>query len=285
VQYRLIAIDLDGTLLGADQVVSDEDAAAINSVSATGSIVVPCTGRGWCESAPYLKNLAAIARGVYNSGAVVAGISDRHIRNSVAISPLLVKDLVRLLGGMLETVMLYQDASLSGREYLVCGEGDLTEEMRHWFDRNGIRARRPVDPTEDDLQHTLRIRLVAIGEHGFGIEEAVRERFGDRVELHCFAGLPGADRSKARFMVEVFAAGVNKWRGVKWLARQHGIADDLVAVIGDEINDLAMLKHAGLGVAMGNASPPAKAAADRITLSHTENGVAYALQQMLDGHR
>ena len=56
-----------------------------------------------------------------------------------------------------------------------------------------------------------------------------------------------------------------------------------MAVIGDEVNDLAMLEHAGLAVAMANAVDPAKALAHRHTLSNHEDGVAHAIRHMLDG--
>lgn len=126
--------------------------------------------------------------------------------------------------------------------------------------------------------------MVAIGAHGFDLEKRLTHHFGDQINMHCFAGVPGADKSKARFMVEIFAADVDKWRGIQWLAKQHGIANDQIAAVGDEVNDLPMLRRAGLGVAMGNATDSAKVAADRVTLSHSEHGVAYALRQMLEGH-
>jgi hydroxymethylpyrimidine pyrophosphatase-like HAD family hydrolase len=283
-KYRLVAIDLDGTLLGPDQRVREADAEAIAAACDAGTIVVPCTGRGWRESAPYLQRVGGFEQGVFNSGAIVARMADGGTMNAAGIDADLASQLVDHLSAMPEAVMVYQDANRSGTDYLISGPGPLTDEMQQWFANNDLRVRRVIDPTPDDLRHTLRISLVAIGEHGFDLEKDLAARFGKRIERHCFAGVPGADRSKARFMVEVFAAGVDKWRGVKWLAGQRGIADHEIAAIGDEINDLALLKQAGLGVAMGNASPPAKAAADRLTLSYEAHGVAHALHQMLEGN-
>lgn len=282
-RYRLIALDLDGTLLGRDQKVSREDAAAIDEVQAAGAIVVPCTGRSWRESAPYLSNISALDHGVFNTGAMVARMTTGEPLNSAAFDPRLALEVVEFLSQMPEAVLVFQDFGQTHCDYLVCGRGALTDETQQWFEANQLQARHVMHPRHEDLHHSLRISMVAIGAHGFEIEKRVARQFDGRISLHCFAGVPDADESKARFMVEIFAADVNKWRGIKWLATQYGIPDHEIAAVGDEVNDLPMLKHAGLGVAMGNAISPAKAVADRITLNHDAHGVAYALRQMLDG--
>ena len=280
-KYRLIAVDLDGTLLGHEQKVRREDAAAIADIQAAGAIVVPCTGRSWRESAPYLSDIFALDHGVFNTGAMVARMTTGESLNSAESEPCLAMELVEFLGQMPEAVLVFQNASQTNCDYLVCGRGKLTTETQR-FEANHLKTHHIAHPKLDDLHHSLRISIVAIGAHGFEIEHKVASHFGDRISLHCFAGVPDADQSKARFMVEIFAAEVNKWRGIRWLATQHGIADHKIAAIGDEINDLPMLKNAGLGVAMGNAIDPAKAVADRVTLTHEAHGVAFAMRQMLD---
>ena len=66
------------------------------------------------------------------------------------------------------------------------------------------------------------------------------------------------------FMCELIPAGVSKWTAVRRLASQWGIADGEICAVGDDVNDIPMIRSAGLGVAMGNAVPEVKAAADRI---------------------
>ena len=282
-KYRLIALDLDGTLLGPDHRVSAANRAAIADAQAAGALVVPCTGRGWRESLTSLEGVPGLTVGIFNTGGAVVEIDSGRAVDLAAFEPHLVLELIEFLRDLPEAVLVYQEHGQTGRDYLVTGDGAITDNTRRWFEMNDIRFHEDRHPTADDLHHSVRVGVVATGQRAFDVEQQVVERFGDRISLHCFAGVPTTSTEDAVFIVEIFALGVNKWRGVSWLAEQHGIPPEAVAAIGDEINDLAMLEHAGLGVAMANAVEPARQAADRHTHSHADDGVAHAIRQMLAG--
>lgn len=282
-KYRLIALDLDGTLLAPDHHVSAENCAAIAEAQAAGTLVVPCTGRGWRESLLSLTGVPGLSVGIFNTGGAVVEIESGKAVDLAAFEPHLVLELVEFLRDLPEAVLVYQEHGQAGRDYLVTGDGKLTDNTQRWFEMNDIRFHENRKPTADDLHHSVRVGVVATGQRAFDVETQVTERFGDRISLHCFAGVPTTAKEDAVFIVEIFAASVNKWRGVSWLARQHGIPSEAVAAIGDEINDLAMLEHAGLGVAMGNAVDRAKAIANQHTHTNADHGVAHAIRQMLDG--
>ena len=284
-KYRLIALDLDGTLLGPDHRVSDANVSAILAAQAAGAMVVPCTGRGWRESVSWIANVTGLEFGVFNTGAVVVDMADGRAIDIADYEPALALELVEFLRDLPDAVLVYQEHSRAGREYLVTGDGQLMDNTRRWFEMNDIRYHQEPHPTQDDLRHCLRVGVVVGSEIAFDVERRVLSHFDQRVDLHCFAGVPTAadpDRDRV-FIVEIFPKGVNKWRGVHWLARQHGIDPAHVATVGDEINDAAMIQHAGLGVAMGNAQPSIKQLADRHTLPHAQDGVAHAIRHMLDG--
>lgn len=284
-KYKLVALDLDGTLLGPDHRVSDANVAAITAAQDAGTLVVPCTGRGWRESVSWIENVTGLTYGVFNTGEVVVDMKDGKAIDVADYESALALQLVEFLRDLPDAVLVYQEHGRAGRDYLVTGDGQLMDNTRRWFDMNDIRYHENAHPTEDDLRHCLRVGVVIGGEQAFEVEKRVNERFGDQVDLHCFAGVPtAADPSRDRvYIVEIFPKGVTKWRGVLWLARQHSIDPAAVATIGDEINDTAMIQHAGLGIAMGNAKPSIKEIAGRQTLSHSEDGVAHAIRQMLDG--
>ena len=84
--------------------------------------------------------------------------------------------------------------------------------------------------------------------------------------------------------MECFAPGVNKWQGIMQVAGPMGITGSQVVAIGDDINDLEMIRNAGLGVAMGNAIAPIKAAARWQAPSNDECGMAEAINRLLNGH-
>ncbi|MEO1235277.1 MAG: HAD-IIB family hydrolase [Planctomycetota bacterium] len=282
-KYRLLALDLDGTLLGPDHRVSPANRAALADAHDAGVAVIPCTGRGWRESLNALADVPNLELGVFNTGAVVVEMDTGHAVDLADLEPHLALELVEFLRDLPEAVLVFQEHGRTGRDFLVTGDGAVTDNTKRWFAMNRLLVEENRHPTPDDLRHSLRVGVVATGRHAFDVEEQVVERFGHRVYLHCFAGVPTAKKEDAVFIVEVFARGVNKWRGLTWIAEQRGIVAHEIAAVGDEINDLAMLREAGLGVAMANAVPAAAEAADVTTASNHDDGVAHAIRQMLDG--
>ena len=84
------------------------------------------------------------------------------------------------------------------------------------------------------------------------------------------------------FMCELAPAGVTKWSAVRRLASQWGIADREICAVGDDVNDIPMIRSAGLGVAMGNAVPEVKAAADRIAPTHDHDGLVEVVSWLFE---
>jgi hypothetical protein len=85
------------------------------------------------------------------------------------------------------------------------------------------------------------------------------------------------------FFIEISPAGITKWSAIQQLAKQWGIEDSEICAVGDDVNDLQMIRAAGLGVAMGNAQPAVKEAADRIAPTHDEDGLAEVVGWLLRG--
>ena len=83
-------------------------------------------------------------------------------------------------------------------------------------------------------------------------------------------------------MCELLPAGVTKWSAIRRLARQWGIGDETICAVGDDVNDIPMIRAAGLGVAMGNALPEVKAAADRIAPSHRTTGWQQVVEWLME---
>jgi len=286
-KYKLLAIDLDGTLLRPGGAVSDAHRNAVDKALDAGLIVVPATGRGWREAQLGLANLGPVYDrldlGVFNTGACIAKVATGE---SVALSdfePRLCLDLVEHLRPMPEAVLVHMDRHLAGVDYLVTGDGELTGNTQRWLTHNDLRHKEIRHPEPDDLHHALRVGLVARGQRAFDVCKDVEQVFAGLISVHAFAGVPTAQGEAAVYIAEVFAAGVNKWVGLEVIMEQHGITPDQVACLGDEINDLAMLQHAGCGIAMGNAVDQAKAVANRITLDNADDGVAHAIDKLLDG--
>lgn len=282
-RYRLIAIDLDGTLLCPEGNVSEENRVALHAAHEAGAMILPCTGRGWRESRRVVASIPDTEVGVFNTGAMVVGLRDGKTYSRTAFEEGLARDLVGLMAEQEEAVLLYTDPGQTGYEYVVTGQGEPTKNTRWWFEHNGLRwaHQQALDPSL--LGHIVRVGSIALAARAKRVVELIRAAFDDRVEAFSFEALQDPGSVEPSHIVECFSAGVTKWRGIDWVARQHGIEADEIAVIGDQINDVPMFEKAGCAVAMGNAIPAIKASAHYHTLRNDEHGVAHAIQNMLDG--
>ncbi len=282
-RYRLIAIDLDGTLLDRRGRVSQTNLDAIAQAQAAGVLVVPCTGRGWRESGAVLAQLPTRGPGVFVSGAMVCDTATGQSIDLAVIEPNLVLALVDFLRHMPEAVLICREPQRCGHDYLVTGDGALTANTQWWFEATGSTVYFKRAVAVEDLHHTLRVGVVAEGGRPLAVAKRVQEAFGDRVFVHCFQAVQTPNPDQEVHVLEVFANGVDKWRGLGRIIQERGILPSQVAAIGDEVNDVAMLRSAGCGVAMANAAESARAVADRVTRSCEEDGVAHAIGQLLAG--
>jgi hydroxymethylpyrimidine pyrophosphatase-like HAD family hydrolase len=284
--YKMIGLDLDGTLLNRRGLISPRNMDALKKARDAGVLVVPCTGRAWCESADVLKQVEPgifYHAGVFVGGSVISELSTGKTQDLSVVEPHLAMEIVRHLFDGEEAVLVFQDVNFAGRDYYVTGNGQLSSNSRWWFEHTGCKVHFQREPTLLSLHHSLRIGVVAVTERMKLVGAGVRFTFGDRVVVQHFEAIQRPRPEDSVHVLEVFARGVDKWRGLKWIADQHGIDGTQVAVIGDEINDVAMLAKAGMGIAMGNAIPEVKAVARYHTLPNEESGVGYAIEKLMSG--
>ncbi|MCE9591267.1 MAG: HAD hydrolase family protein [Planctomycetes bacterium] len=286
-RYRMIGIDLDGTLLDRHGKATPRNLRAIAEAERVGVLVVPCTGRAWRESRMVLSAFPRVQGaenpGVFVGGAVVSDLDSGKSMDIAVIEPTLALELIGHLHDNDEAVLVFRDANLVGHDYMVTGRGTLSPNTEWWFQATGATVHFHRTPALGDLHHVMRVGLVTDTARMNRVTAGLRETFGDRVLLQSFAAVQMPDPRDTMHVLEVFARGVDKWRGLSWIAAQRGIETEQIAVIGDEVNDLAMVESAGLGIAMGNAIEAVKAASDHVTLTSDESGVGYAIEQLLSG--
>lgn len=295
-KYDLIAIDLDGSLLGPDGRVSAANRDAVARARAAGIEIVPATGRGYIESLGVFEQIAhkghvVVAGGAMTVDAATGTTVARRVMDGALISAAV--DRIHLHG---HAAMLLKDSLDLDRDYVVVrGPGEIDPVTAWWFEMTGVRVRE-VESLDEDARGELTIRVgcAAVDGEAGPLTDQLQNELGDRAVLHRFttqaapsvlaaAGLPG-DRSPRRIhIVEVFDAGAGKWNAIRAHAEQRGIDPRRIAAIGDEVNDLDMLAAAGLGIAMGNAVDAAREAADVLTESNDADGVARAIERILDG--
>lgn len=290
IPYRLLALDLDGTLLDAASRLSPANRAAVGRAIDAGLEVVVCTGRGFAECRHVLDDLTMAGAAVVAGGAMTVQLPSGETLHRSAMPADLVREVSRILNAATgHYVLLLKDRSATGVDYVLLGDGRVDAASEWWFNQVPVAVQR-AERFEDDPHpdETIRLGIVTTAREMKRLGARVVEEFGRRTFVHHFPVINSDGNGRhladdAIHLMEIFNAETNKWSAISALAAQRGVAAEQIAAIGDEINDVAMIRHAGLGVAMGNAIDPIKQVADRITLDQAEDGVAHAIEQILAG--
>ncbi len=268
---KLIALDLDGTLFGDDLVISPRARACIAEAQDRGVIVTLATGRMFDFTQPIAQELGVTAPLiVYQGGMIRAPEADEPLYQATMTSQLAQEVLVwqAQWGG---TPVLYADDGVYLHREQPWSEDflhDMVGEQLIWVD--------DLFSVLDERERLIKLIVVAEVTEADWIEADTRGHFGDRLEIV---------RSHAMF-VEVNPPGVTKGKALSRLAAHLAVPQDQVMAVGDQGNDETMVAWAGLGVAMGNASPAVKAVADWIAPPLAEDGAAVAIERfVLDDSR
>jgi hydroxymethylpyrimidine pyrophosphatase-like HAD family hydrolase len=187
--------------------------------------------------------------------------------------------------------MVLKDPAEAGFDYLmVIGEDEhpIDPVSQWWFEHMDVSVR-TVHTLDEDLHpdHTVRLGVCALNHDLDPLLAAMQFVFADRAVMHHFPAVVAPDHAarwtngEAAHILEVFAADATKWSAIQRIAAERAIPHDRIAAIGDQINDLSMIRGAGLGIAMGNAAPSVKSAAARHTRTNDQSGVAHAIRQIL----
>jgi 5-amino-6-(5-phospho-D-ribitylamino)uracil phosphatase len=292
-RYDLIAIDLDGTLLNSRSEVSDRNAAMVRAVREAGVRIAICTGRGLAECRRYLDAIGQEDPVIVAGGSIIACPRTSRTLHRFRLDDRHVSHAVRMIHDHGYPALVLKDPVEAGYDYLVVtGEADhpLDPVTKWWFESMHVRVRYARHLREDEHpEHTVRVGACGFSGSMSRVERDLIERFRDEVHLYHFPAVVApehasrTDDGQTLHVLEIFDRHANKWSAVEKLAGREGIAPSRIAAIGDQINDLPMLRGAGLGIAMGNAVPAARDAANRHTLHHDEDGVAHALSNILSG--
>jgi hypothetical protein len=260
---RLVATDLDGTLLRSDGTLDDRTRRAIARVEARGIAVVLCTARPPRVVGPLARATGHRGMAVCSNGSV---IWDLHTETPVESFPFTAWTAREVVARLRHTL---PDAC-----WAVERHDAFAHEPRyvpHWpVPDDTIVAEIDVLLAEPALQ--LMVRHPSLT--GDEMLAHARELVSELAELSHSSGVDA--------LLEIGAPGVSKASALAVLCERHGIERAEVLAFGDMPNDLAMLEWAGRSVAVANAHAEVTAIADEVTASNDEGGVAVVLERLLE---
>ncbi|MCI5775615.1 MAG: Cof-type HAD-IIB family hydrolase [Aerococcus sp.] len=264
---ELVAVDMDGTTLTNDKQMTAYNKRVLQEVRAAGVKVVICTGRAITGVERYIDELGFDGDDEYiivQNGAATYRLSDYQLLDGHTIS----KEGVQSVLSFVDQIQGQNIIAMSERDFYYTGN---TLDDRMAFEANTLRMHTiptSVDQiaTRDDLY-----KLLVVGEERDidAIEHRVPQDVHDVVRV--IRSLPE--------LMEFIPVGIDKSYALKRLSKQLNIAPENIFAIGDEHNDVEMLEFAGTSVAMGNANPVAKRAADHITDTNENSGMGKALEK------
>ncbi len=264
--YKLIAVDMDGTLLREDRSISKETVKAIKYAREKGVRVILASGRPIDGIRPYLEKLDLIESGEYvlsYNGAIVQNIVTGEI---VAGYTMKGKDYKRI----------YEESKrLSVNIHAFTKEGCITPKLTRYTELEGEINKIPVKvvPMKDIGDEDTVIKVMMVDDEK-ELDRAIKVLPKELYDKYTIV-------RSAPFFLEFLHKRSNKGEGIKVLTELLGIKPEEVICIGDAGNDFHMIEYAGLGVAMGNGSEEIKAVADYITKSNEENGVAHVINKFI----
>ncbi len=253
---KLIAIDIDGTLLRTDHQLSQANLHAIRETLANGVRVVLATGRSYNSSATFLKQFALDAPGLYLNGGTVCAADGTIIQSTV-----LPDDAIQ---------RVYDFVAARNLPLVGFDHRTLYTPKLDWLSPHVEKFDEPRPIVKADWSTLKLNKLLLATDDPTKLSE---------IELPLISYLDGLASvvRMSRTLLAVMPLGIHKGSALANLCAEWKIAAEDVIAIGNAENDIEMLQFAGLGVAVANAAPAVKAAADVLVASNNEDGVAEAL--------
>lgn len=283
--YDLLVIDLDGTLLDKRGRVSDANRRAVLDARAAGLEVIIATGRALSESLHALEAIEHEGLVVAAGGALLCEAATRRTIQRNVLPPTIVQRVADALVDEGHKVLILKDRHAAGYDYLLLGPGELDAASQWWFDHLPVSLRHAEHIDHDEHPgDTIRAGAVATGERLRAITETLRDSIGQEAHFHHWSAVTATQATGApTHLLEVFSANVNKWTMIQQYAATRDLDASRIAAIGDEVNDLELLTNVGLSIAMGNAVPEVAAVAHHHTADHHHDGVAHAISRIVSG--
>jgi len=271
VKYRLVLLDLDGTLLNSCKEISRRNREILEAVLNKGMNVTIITGRSYVAACDYVHQLGIKTLVVFQNGALIYDFGRKQAVHISLLEGRKALQIIRIGKSRGMYPVLYENF-FEVPDMVV--DKFYSGPYARYFEMNRWRVKM-VESLEDytaGLEHVAEVALVG-EEKGFDSLEGLND--GISVVKNSVLG--------GHAFVEFFGPNSSKAHALQVLLKYFGVGEDETVFIGDNLNDISLMKRVGLPVAMGNAVEDVKKMARYVTTTNDEDGVAYALERVLRG--
>lgn len=261
--YRLLACDLDGTILEHNRHISERVRRAISLARERGVQIALVTGRSFQSALPYARLIDVHLPLICYQGGLIQHPDTGETLYRASLARELAQETIELSQARGWQLLLYTT------DEIILSEYRYPEKVYRQMLGPTVRQVEDLEAAVDG--GPIKMTILAAEDASPAIEDEMHERFVGRMEIV---------RSHSMF-VEALPAGVSKGHALARLAEYLDVPQRSVMAIGDQDNDASMVTWAGLGIAMGNGSPLCKSVADWIAPTIKEDGSAEAIERFL----
>ncbi len=261
--YRLLVADIDGTLVNAQREITTPVRAAVAAAQARGVRVCLATGRIWPSARQYIEGLGADPPAILYNGGLVFDFASGEVWFRTTLPMQHARDVLTILR---HHPAVQPHLYVDDRVYIP----DMNETTAIYQRKDSVRTE-PVG----DLATWLRVdpmKILIIGERP-ALEAVVRDidRLPYRVN-HVFSEV---------IYLEILPPGINKGAALRAMAARLEVPPEEIIAVGDNLNDLAMIEYAGVGVAMANAPEVLRARAQFVAPSNDDHGLEAVIERFI----
>lgn len=275
-KYKMICIDMDGTLLNKRKKISLRNKEAIQKAYSMGVEIVITTGRLYNNAAYFSQLLGVDSPVIAGNGAIVM---DQRTNDIIYEKEIPINDCNEILNILNKYKAFFQfntDKTIYCNNLLTKVSTEFYMTKQVYFEHLNIKYKKVK--TKEDWENIFK------EEEGYIAKSIVLSPFKStilkiREELNKLPNI--VSFASGDYSLEINSSGVSKGNAVKALIEKYGIKREELICIGDNENDLSMISFAGLGVAMGNAIPELKDIADYITDTNKNDGVAKVIDKFI----
>lgn len=257
---KLVALDMDDTLLNGQQEISPRTADCIRRAVAQGVTVTIATGRMFSSARPFAQGLGLDVPLITYNGALIKGV----LSGETLLHRPIAADVARQVLALFREKDWYIQTYVDDQLYVA----ELNDKVRYYENLAKVTATVLGDEFYTRPQSPSKMLAMADPDQIAMMKETLQALLIDRLYLAV---------SKPTYL-EMVNPAVNKGTALAFLADRLGIKREQVMAVGDSFNDLDMIEYAGWGVAMGNAPDAVKQQAQAVVATNTNEGVAEAFE-------